>query len=289
MNYKTFATLSQKKALLHRKVALNSGIQLAAWSNEHDQITVNSDHHTLSLYTEGGYQSYQKYAGGWRNSGGPDKLCIMPQGVESQWEIRGPLTFVHLYCTDTHLRQIGEQIWDRSPAEFSLTETSFHRDDKVTAIYRHILLNCDWQDTANHLALSSASTLLMTHLIQHYSQVKWQLPQVGGGLAPATLRRTLEYIDAHLAEPLVLSTLAAQAALSEYHFARMFSHSMAMPPHRYVMLRRLELAKSMINKGQYSFTTIAYLCGFSSASHLSQRFKIETGLTPTQFQRQVSK
>lgn len=39
---------------------LNSGIQLAAWYNNLDTITVQSDHHTLSLYIADGYESYQK-------------------------------------------------------------------------------------------------------------------------------------------------------------------------------------------------------------------------------------
>ncbi|SEQ29017.1 AraC family transcriptional regulator [Rosenbergiella nectarea] len=286
MHYQTFDTLSQQRATLHQKVALNTGIQLASWSNQCDQIKVLSDHHTLSLYTHGGYQSFQKCRGGWQNGGGPDKLCIMPKDVESHWDIRGPLSFVHLYCTQQHLRHIGEQIWDRSPAEFSLVETSFQRDDRVTALYRHFLLSYDWQDNANQLALSSASSLLLTHLIQHYSQVKWRLPTVTGGLSPYVLRNVCDYIDAHLAEPLTLTVLAQQAALSEYHFARMFTASMSTPPHHYVMQRRLQRAKQLLATSRCSMTDIAYQCGFSSASHLSLRIKRDTGITPTAFRQQ---
>jgi AraC family transcriptional regulator len=49
----------------------------------------------------------------------------MPKGDESTWDIRGDLSFVHLYCTDEHLRRVGEQIWDRSPASFTLQEKPF--------------------------------------------------------------------------------------------------------------------------------------------------------------------
>lgn len=50
----------------------------------------------------------------------------MPKGDESTWDIRGDL-FVHLYCTDEHLRRVGEQIWDRSPASFTLQENVLQR------------------------------------------------------------------------------------------------------------------------------------------------------------------
>lgn len=61
--YDTFETLCQQNAVLRETVSLNSGIQLAAWYNKHDTITVKSNHHTLSLYVADGYESYQKNAG----------------------------------------------------------------------------------------------------------------------------------------------------------------------------------------------------------------------------------
>ena len=52
--YDTFETLCQQNAVLRETVSLNSGIQLAAWYNKHDTITVKSNHHTLSLYVADG-------------------------------------------------------------------------------------------------------------------------------------------------------------------------------------------------------------------------------------------
>ncbi|MFP2237387.1 helix-turn-helix domain-containing protein [Pseudescherichia vulneris] len=281
-NYATFETLRQKNAVLRDTVALNSGIQLAAWFNQNDNVTVQSDHHTLSLYVADGYESYHKTPHGWKNGGGPDRFCLMPKESESSWDIRDNLSFVHLYCTDEHLRATGEKIWDRSPASFRLDEKTFANDDKITALYRHFLLDCDWQQQANHLALSSATTLLLTHLIQHYTNVQWQLPKVTGGLAPFVLRNVLAFIEASLAQPLTLADLAQEAALSEYHFARMFSLSMKMAPHQYVMQRRMTRAQDLVRNTSLPLTDIALACGFSSASHFSNRFKSVLGVTPSQ-------
>ena len=52
--YGAFENLRKHKAVLHNAVALNSGIQLAAWSNKRDTITQYCDHHTLSLYIADG-------------------------------------------------------------------------------------------------------------------------------------------------------------------------------------------------------------------------------------------
>ncbi|MGG5836198.1 helix-turn-helix domain-containing protein [Huaxiibacter chinensis] len=286
--YDTFETLRQQNAVLRETVALNSGIQLAAWFNKHDTVTVKSNHHTLSLYVADGYESYHKTPGGWKNGGGPDRFCLMPKESESSWDIRDDLSFVHLYCTDEHLREIGEKIWDKSPASIALDEKTFASDPKITTLYRQFLLGCDWQQPANQLTLSTASTLLLTHLVQHYSSVQWKLPVVTGGLSPYVLRNTLAYIDANLSQPLTLDELAQQAALSEYHFARMFRQSMGRAPHQYVMQQRLEKAKALVLANELPLTEIALACGFSSASHFSNRFKVATGFTPSQLRATIA-
>lgn len=281
-SYDAFENLRKHNAVLHNSVALHDGIQLATWSNKRDNITQYCNHHTLSLYIADGYESYHKTASGWKNGGGPDRFCLMPKESESVWDIRDNLAFVHLYCTDEHLREVGEKVWDRSPATFTLDEKTFSQDARITALYRQFLLGCDWQQNANQLTLSTASTLLLTHLVQHYSNVQWQLPTVTGGLAPVALRNVLEYIEAHLGEPLLLCDLAAQVSLSEYHFARMFRQSMGVAPHQFVMQRRMARAKALLLSSNQSLTDIALACGFNSASHFSNRFKAAKGITPSQ-------
>lgn len=280
--YDTFETLCQQNAVLRETVSLNSGIQLAAWYNKHDTITVKSNHHTLSLYVADGYESYQKTPGGWKNGGGPDRSCLMPKESESTWDIRDDLSFVHLYCTDEHLRDVGEKIWEKRPLSLTLDERIFGSDPKITALYRQFLLGCDWQQHANQLTLSTASTLLLTHLLQNYSNVQWKLPVVKGGLSPFVLRNVLAFIEENLGQPLTLAELAAQAALSEYHFARMFRQSTGLAPHQYVMQRRMEKAKALVQHTATPLTDIALACGFNSASHFSNRFRSVTGMTPSQ-------
>lgn len=284
--YKAFETLREHKAQLHNSVQLGSGVELAAWSNRDDRITQESaDHHTLSLYVADGYECYQKVPGGWKNGGGPDRFCIMPRQYESTWDVRSDLSFVHFYCTDRHLRQVVEQTWDRSPVAINLEPRAFAEDPQITLLYRRFLLDCNWQERANQLALSSATTLLMSHLVQRYSQLQWALPRVRGGLAPAVARRVKEYIEQHLDKPLLLADLAAQAGLSEFHFARMFKHDTGLAPHQFVMRTRLQQAEKLLRHSLLPLTQIALECGFSSASHFSNRFKAAYGFAPMQMRQ----
>lgn len=280
-SYHAFEMLQQHKARLHDSIHLCSGIQLAAWSNKHDLITQYNDHHVLSLYIDEGYDCYRKTPSGWKNGGAPDRFCLMPKETEFTWDIRGDLSFVHLYCTDMHLRQLVEQIWDRSPAAIEVEERVFDEDPQITLLYRQFLLKNDWQEQANHLLLSSASTLLLTRLIRQYSQLRWALPPVKGGLAPKVLRHIKDYMDAHLSQPLLLGELAEQAGLSEFHFARMFKQSTGFAPHQYVMNLRMAKAEKLLKLSSKPLLEIALDCGFSSSSHFSNRFKAEYGFKPS--------
>lgn len=83
MVYQTLEQLQQSKAKLHETVVLDENMQLAFWSNQQDRVSVCSDHHTLSLYIQDGYESYQKTPVGWKNGGGRDVFAYCPN-IRSQ-------------------------------------------------------------------------------------------------------------------------------------------------------------------------------------------------------------
>ena len=282
MAYQTRQQLEQTHAVLHNSITLSSGMQLAQWSNQRDHVAVLSDHHTLSMYVREGYESYQKTAHGWKNGGGPGRFCLMPQAQHSEWDIRGELGFVHLYFTDAHLHDIATQTWDQDPQNIVLHEHSFGQDAHIAQLYQLFLLQADWQNPADHLQLSSASTLLLHHLIKHYGNVNWRSPHSKGGLSPHSLKRVAAYVDAHLQDALTLQDLANIACLSPYHFAHMFKQSTDLSPHQYVLKRRLEQAHTLILHSPHSLIQIAQQCGFNNASHFSRRFKQHFGILPSQ-------
>ena len=90
----------------------------------------------------------------------------------------------------------------------------------------------------------------------------------------------LEYISAHLHAPISLMDLAAIADVSVFHFAHAFRRRMGMPPHQYVLRKRIELAISLMRDPEESIVDIALRCGFSSQSHLATVFRRVTGVTP---------
>lgn len=285
MPYQAVEKLLHHQAVLHDSITLANGIQLAAWSNQQAMVDIVHDHPILSLYVAGGHDTRYKSPQGWQNGGVPDRFCLMPPDWASSWDIRNPLRFTHLYYTSAHLHTVAEQVWDKSPHSISLHPQVFGDDALLAALFRLFLLDQDWQDPANHLQISTSATLLLQHLVRHYSNVGWTVPAVRGRLDAARLRRLCDWIDAHLHRPLTLADLAAEACLSEYHFARLFKHSTGFSPHHYVMQRRLEKARRLIAGSRLPLTEIALQCGFASSAHLSRRFRTHFGCTPSQMRQ----
>jgi AraC family transcriptional regulator len=106
-----------------------------------------------------------------------------------------------------------------------------------------------------------------------------------GGLPGWQQRRLTDFIEEHLAQEISLAALAALADLSLYHFARAFTQSFGVPPHRYHMARRIDRARSLLQKPALSVTQIGIQIGFRETSSFTRAFRRLTGLTPTEYRR----
>jgi len=103
-----------------------------------------------------------------------------------------------------------------------------------------------------------------------------------GGLSPAVTRRVRDYIEGHLDEKMRLDGLAALAGLSTDHFARAFQQSVGVPPHTYLLRRRLEHVEHMLRETHAPLSEIALATGFSDQSHLTRHFRRWSGMSPRQ-------
>ena len=105
-----------------------------------------------------------------------------------------------------------------------------------------------------------------------------------GKLPRARLRAVIEYIEEHLDVSPSLEQMAAIAHISAYHFARQFMAATGLPPHQYVILRRVERAKHLLQAGtRLSLVEVAAHAGFSDQSQFCRHFKRLVGVTPGRF------
>lgn len=131
------------------------------------------------------------------------------------------------------------------------------------------------------------ASALVVHLLQAYGGEK-TAERHAGGLAPAQLRRIVDYVAAHLADELALSDLAALAGLSPHHFGDAFKMATGVAPYQYVIERRIERARELLRGAHQSVAEVAVAVGFSSQSHLTRHFRRITGETPARFRRSLA-
>jgi AraC family transcriptional regulator len=269
-------------ARLHACAELGDGVSAALWSNHHDaQDYQGPSHHTLSCYIGGGTGTFRRDQPGIK--GGPNKLCVLPAEHQSAWVINGDIRLAHVYFSPEQFALGCVTLLDREPRALALQEATFLEDPGQARRF-HQLIALNWHEPAERLLTSSLAHEMLSHTLLNQVGARDGL-RLKGGLAAYQRRRLVEYIEQHLQDPISLGLLAGLCALSEYHFARMFRQSFGLPPHQYLLARRLARARSLLRGGALPLGEVALMCGFSSASHFNQRFRQATGATPGDYRQ----
>ena len=99
--------------------------------------------------------------------------------------------------------------------------------------------------------------------------------------------QAVRFIDSHLTEELPVRSIAAHVNLSTAHFSRIFRASTGFSPHEYIMLHRIDEAKSLLHSTGLSVSEIAFRAGFRSEVNFIAAFRSKTGQSPTQFRNNL--
>ncbi len=99
---------------------------------------------------------------------------------------------------------------------------------------------------------------------------------------PASVRKCLHYIDAHLHETVRLAELAALTGLSAAYLSKLFHQYVGKTIGAYIMEQKLEAAQKLLEEGRGQ-KEIAYMLGFCSQTYFITRFKEAYGITPHRY------
>ena len=109
-------------------------------------------------------------------------------------------------------------------------------------------------------------------------------PRSGSPAIPG-LNRVMAFVDANLGLDLCVPTLATVAGMSPYHFCRVFKQSTGITPHRYVLYRRMEQAKRLLQQKSPHLMAIAHAVGFADQSQFTRVFHKMVGTTPSHYRK----
>lgn len=92
-----------------------------------------------------------------------------------------------------------------------------------------------------------------------------------------------QYIDEHFREDITLRTLSDLTYLNKYYLVHSFKRYKGVSPISYLISKRVQEARHLLETTNHPVSKIAAMTGFSSQSYFSQTFKRETGMTPNQY------
>ena len=206
-----------------------------------------------------------------------------PGGCAEAFQHKGGGDFLVVHLAPALLRCIVDDSRSPGRSSFALRHEFCTRDEDMAKLCLAMLDEYRTQDFASGVNAEALANQLAVHLIRRYSSLRTSEPAVTSKLSASALRRAVDYIDANLANDLTIGDIADALSISATHFAHAFKGATGIPPHRYIMTQRIELAKRLLRDTRLPIASVAVQAGFSTHAHFCVLFQRMTGLRPSAY------
>ncbi len=230
----------------------------------HDTFTIGLVHSGVNGF----------YCRGQMRQAAVGAVCAVNPGEVHTGGEAGRWSYWNLYPSGEQLQALAGQIGRRrGPVPF-FRNPVIH-DPRSAHLLRAMLVSL----TQGMQRVECESLLLqaLSHLVLHHADEP--TPVTTSRTAAVAVRCVREFLDAHYCENVSLAQLADVAQMSPYHLLRIFRRTVGLPPHAYLMQRRLQKARTLLLNG-VTPAQAATDSGFADQAHLTRRFKAFFGLTP---------
>jgi AraC family transcriptional regulator len=206
-------------------------------------------------------------------------LQVTEPGVAARCLFRGPYDVLHLHVPNALIAKFSREL--SGCEEGALRSGPVLAQDPVAERLGRALLAAEESGGAfGQLYADCITTAIVSRLLAPAGHAGPSTRTKIAELARWRLRRVTEYVEANLAEPVSLADLASAAGLTRMHFAAQFRAATGLPPHEYLLRRRIERAQEMLIADEESLVEIALAVGFQTQSHFTSVFKRFVGQPP---------
>jgi AraC family transcriptional regulator len=216
----------------------------------------------------------------------PRLLGVVPEQRLSMWNLRGRPVIQLVYLRRPMVERVAQEAMGLDAARIEMVPQLGFADPLLEQLMLELLDAAREDDGggnglyADHLAQMMALRVLRRH-VSRPGRVSRHLPHA----LDSRMRRVCALIDSALDEDLSLERLAREAGVGAHAFSSAFAKAVGMTPHRYVLNRRIERAKTLLLAGVLPLAEVALQTGFASQSHMASAFKRLVGVTPSEYRR----
>src|SRR5262245_7087538 len=244
-------------------------------------------HHSLILFTKPPNELDLRYEDVKRHRPPPlGSVSVVPAGMPTRWRWQGTKSSLHVYLEPELVGRVAAEAFGLDPARWMLPPLASLALPQLKDALLGVNAELTSGGVGGPLAAESLANILAVHLIRHIVAPGRAVRGRDGTLPRGRLRAVLEYIEEHLDAAPTLTEIAAVAGLNPYHFARQFKAATGLPPHQYVITRRVEQAKHLLREeADLSLAEVAARAGFYDQSQFCHHFKRLVGVTPGQYRK----
>jgi AraC-like DNA-binding protein len=203
-----------------------------------------------------------------------------PRFVMSQ-----PFQSLFFNIPDGALTAIAEEARAPRIDRLSYKTAAGHNDAIIRNLGEAMLVAVHSPEQANQLFVDHVVLALTAHIAQTYGGLRLIRDLPKGGLAPWQERRACDALAARLEGDMSLKIIAAECGLSVSHFSRAFRQSTGLPPHRWLLRHRVQVAKILMENNRQTLAQIAVVAGFADQSHFTRVFAKHVGVSPGAWRR----
>ncbi len=252
---------------------------------EGERVETITDQHILWLWTT-------SYSGEYAGQGGRFVRCSKGRGAITVTPI-GVVPTLHTYtrsevilcALDSHFVGSILSELDRQPKTEPIIRPKF-QDSAIRRLVTILSEEVRAGGPSGKLYSDSlAHALAIRYLLLGERPGHQKTDSAVSALPPYALKRVLDRIEHSFQSEISLASLAEEAGYSRGHFLKMFRTSMGMTPHRYLLKRRTDHARTLLKRPEISIIDVAADCGFCSQAHLTQVFREHVGVTPGDYRR----
>lgn len=158
------------------------------------------------------------------------------------------------------------------------------RRDRIQMLMEQIFQESESAEFGAKLLQDSLICQLLVELNRQLASQFQTVEQLAGS---PVVEEVVRYVNLHYGEPLALADLAAQFHVSKYHLCHAFQKQMGSGLHRYILKKRLQIARNLLSTGKKP-NDIYLSCGFGDYTGFYRAFKAEYGLSPREYAASVA-
>ena len=204
---------------------------------------------------------------------------VVSPGAVGTWSHDTPFEHMNVFLPRSVLARSAEDLVAGNPENVEVSNQFETKDEVVEHLCLALLAELHAGGISGRLYRDSLAQALASRLVRLFGTRPIREPRIAS--RPAFFGPILDYIEDHLDRDVSLDELAAEAGISRNHFVTLFSKSLGLPPHRYLLDRRIDRARTLLIGSSLPVAEIAAATGFYDQSHLARHLRRRLGRSPT--------